>query len=489
MSGLSRDVAHANQTLSPIFDKEKEQNRLQEAQLIGEIGNQAADIARTEGQIRATNAGKAELAKNGITEPGEGASQDEWASYNAKLTATDSYKAAQQQWGTGSAIQQGIQAATAAVQGLAGGSLAQAASGAAAPYLAEVIKQTAPDEASRIMAHAAVAGVIAAAQGNSALSGAAGAATTAAMGEAIKNALYGNVPVSQLSEEQKQTLVALGTVAAGLAGGLTGNSAADAVTGAQAGQNEISNNMFSAGMLQQMLAQETLNSAAMAEAGKGGANEQAALALTKKVKEGLDAACLANPGCVLMAIVSAQSQQHTNGAGSKTETVPVNDDLTGGKLVNPAADETKGTSLVTPDRSPGQGVSHTGNTEGAPDTGGNTTVTPAFGQDINDYIYLAEGDKPASLSPEGSARAGAFNEAKRQSGIPVSQSPSKVHPNVDKRGNPQPGYIYEFDVPKSGGGTEKIYIRDDAGGHFFGEENPQNRGPHFNDPKGNHYDY
>ena len=121
------------------------------------------------------------------------------------------------------------------------------------------------------MAHAAVA----AAQGNSALSGAAGAATTAAMGEAIKNALYGNVPVSQLSEEQKQTLVALGTVAAGLAGGLTGNSVADAVAGAQAGQNEVSNNMAGMGMLQQMLAQETLNSAAMAGAGNTGNTEGA----------------------------------------------------------------------------------------------------------------------------------------------------------------------------------------------------------------------
>ena len=364
----------------------------------------------------------------------------------------------QLQWGTGSAIQQAIQAAMAAVQGLAGGNLTQAASGAAAPYLAEVIKQTAPDEASRIMAHAAVAGVIAAAQGNSALSGAAGAATTAAMGEAIKNALYGNVPVSQLSEEQKQTLVALGTVAAGLAGGLTGNGTADAVAGAQAGQNEVSNNMMSMGMLELMKAKAVLDSAAMAEAGKGGANEQAALALTKKVKEGLDATCRANPGCVLMAIVSAQSQQHTNEAGSKTETVPVNDDLTGGKLVNPAADETKGTSLVTPDRSPGQGVIHTGNTEGVPDTGGNTTVTPIFEQDKNDYTYLAEGDRPANLSPEGSARAGAFNEAKRQSGIPVSQSPSKVHPNVDKRGNPQPGYIYMNLMYQNQVAVQKRYI-------------------------------
>ncbi|VAG99925.1 filamentous hemagglutinin family outer membrane protein [Enterobacter hormaechei] len=53
---LSRDVEHASQTLSPIFDKEKEQNRLQQAQLIGQIGNQVSDIARTEGSIRATQA-------------------------------------------------------------------------------------------------------------------------------------------------------------------------------------------------------------------------------------------------------------------------------------------------------------------------------------------------------------------------------------------------------------------------------------------------
>ncbi|WBV22393.1 VENN motif pre-toxin domain-containing protein [Pantoea piersonii] len=273
--------------------------------MLAEIGSQAADFARTEGQIRATNAGKAELAKNGIKEPEEGASKEEWAKYNEKLTATDSYKAAQQQWGTGSAIQQGIQPATAAVQSLTGGNLAQAASGAAVPYLAEVIKQTAPDEASRVSAHAAVAGVIAAAQGNSALSGA------AAMGEAIKNALYGNVPVSQLSEEQKQTLVALGTVAAGLAGGLTGNSTEDAVAGAQAGQNEVSNNMMSMGMLELMKAKAVLDSAAMAEAGKGGANEQAALALTKAVKQGLDAACLQSASCVLMAVQASCGDFHS----------------------------------------------------------------------------------------------------------------------------------------------------------------------------------
>ena len=48
---LSRDAAHANQTLSPIFDKEKEQNRLAVAQKIGEIGRQVSDVLVTQGKL------------------------------------------------------------------------------------------------------------------------------------------------------------------------------------------------------------------------------------------------------------------------------------------------------------------------------------------------------------------------------------------------------------------------------------------------------
>ncbi|MDT0177401.1 hemagglutinin repeat-containing protein, partial [Enterobacter sp. BRE11] len=56
VADLSRDVANANPGLEVIFDKEKEQNRLKAAQLTGEIGAQAGDIARTQGQIIATRA-------------------------------------------------------------------------------------------------------------------------------------------------------------------------------------------------------------------------------------------------------------------------------------------------------------------------------------------------------------------------------------------------------------------------------------------------
>ncbi|WP_404680811.1 hemagglutinin repeat-containing protein [Raoultella terrigena] len=245
VANLSRDVEHANQTLSPIFDKEKEQQRLQQTQLIGEIGNQVADIARTEGQINAINAGKAELAKEKINEPEKGASKEDWEKYNAQLAATDSYKAAQKQWGTGSSVQQAIQAATAAVQGLAGSDLKAALAGGAAPYVAEVIGHYSNlDDAGKVAAHAVVNAALAAAQNQSALAGAAGAATGELIG-IIATQMYGKT-VSELDETQRQTVSTLATLAAGLAGGLAGDSSASAVSGAQAGKTTVENNFLGA---------------------------------------------------------------------------------------------------------------------------------------------------------------------------------------------------------------------------------------------------
>ena len=99
------------------------------------------------------------------------------------------------------------------------------------------------------------------------------------------------------------------------------------------------------------------------------------------------------------------------------------------------------------------------------------------------------GTPPPNMSPPGAGRSGAFNAAKRGAGVPTSQQPSRVLPNEDLRGNAQPGRIYEFEVPAPGGGTRPVRIREDSSGHDFGPGNPQNRGPHFNDPAGNHYDY
>lgn len=102
---------------------------------------------------------------------------------------------------------------------------------------------------------------------------------------------------------------------------------------------------------------------------------------------------------------------------------------------------------------------------------------------------VLENVRPPSLSPPNSGRTGALRESLRQNGVPTSQQPSRVLPNVDLRGNSQPGRIYEYDVPAPGGGTKTVRIRDDAGGHDYGPGNLQNRGSHFNDSSGNHFDY
>ncbi|EOC7166538.1 hemagglutinin repeat-containing protein, partial [Escherichia coli] len=248
VADLNRDAAHANQTLSPVFDREKEHQRLQQAQLIGEIGNQVADIARTEGQIAgekakrdpaALNQARAELEAAGKPFTEQDVAQ---RAYNNGMAASG--------FGTGGKYQQAIQAATAAVQGLAGGNLSAALAGGAAPYLAEVVKTMTTDpvtgevnKAANVTAHAVVNAALAVAQGNNALAGAAGAATGEMVGM-IATQMY-DKPVSELSETEKQTVSTLATVAAGLAGGLVGDSGASAVAGALSGKTTVENNYLS----------------------------------------------------------------------------------------------------------------------------------------------------------------------------------------------------------------------------------------------------
>ncbi|MHA3542466.1 hemagglutinin repeat-containing protein [Yersinia enterocolitica] len=238
---LSRDTDNANGSIGPIFDKEKEQNRLKAAQLIGEIGAQVGDIARTQGKIAEEKALKdpkaIQAAKEALAAKGNLTPTEEQLTNQIRNTAMAPY-------GTGSALQQGIQAATAAVQGLAGGNMAQALAGGAAPYLAEVIKKSTGDnQVANTMAHAVLGAVTAYASGNSALAGAAGAASAELMAPTIIAAMGWDK--NNLSEDQKQTVSALATLAAGLAGGLTGDSTADTVAGAQVGKNAVENNYLS----------------------------------------------------------------------------------------------------------------------------------------------------------------------------------------------------------------------------------------------------
>ncbi|HDM8092092.1 TPA: VENN motif pre-toxin domain-containing protein, partial [Yersinia enterocolitica] len=115
-----------------------------------------------------------------------------------------------------------------------------ALAGASAPYLAEVIHNMTTDANGKVnlMAHAVLGAVMAQVNGNSALAGASGAV----MGEYIAQKMYPGINREDLTEEQRQTISALGTLASGLAGGLAGGGTADAVAGAQAGKNALENN-------------------------------------------------------------------------------------------------------------------------------------------------------------------------------------------------------------------------------------------------------
>ncbi|EPZ2875684.1 contact-dependent inhibition toxin CdiA, partial [Escherichia coli] len=143
LANLSRDPAHANDSISPIFDKEKEQRRLQTVGLISDIGSQVADIARTQGELNVLKAAKEAI---GEVLPAN-ATEKQRQEYLAKLRDTQAYRNEMAKYGTGSEIQRGIQAATAALQGLAGDNLAGALAGASAPELAHLLKSTEKDPA------------------------------------------------------------------------------------------------------------------------------------------------------------------------------------------------------------------------------------------------------------------------------------------------------------------------------------------------------
>ncbi|MBO2007214.1 hypothetical protein J4732_18730 [Serratia marcescens] len=117
MAQLNRDTEHANDgSISPIFNKEKEQKRLKQAQLIGEIGGQAMDVIRTQGDIAGLKAQK---------DSGELAQAVEQLEKSGKPTndaavMQRAYDNAMRQYGTGSDLQKAAQAVTGTLTALAG---------------------------------------------------------------------------------------------------------------------------------------------------------------------------------------------------------------------------------------------------------------------------------------------------------------------------------------------------------------------------------
>ncbi|WP_456298722.1 hemagglutinin repeat-containing protein [Dryocola clanedunensis] len=242
IANLSRDTEHANDSISPIFDKEKEQNRLKEIGLISDIGGQAADVARTQGDLMGRDAQKdpAALAEARQQLAAEGKPVTDAA------VSERAYNNASSLYGTGGEVQRGIQAVTGALTALAsGGNLAGALAGASAPELANIIgHHSGLSEQETLIAHAILGGAVASLQGNNAAAGAAGAVSGEMVARAIKDQLFPDTDNRDLSESDKQLISNLATIASGLAGNLTGGDSSSTTAGAQAGKNAVENNFL-----------------------------------------------------------------------------------------------------------------------------------------------------------------------------------------------------------------------------------------------------
>ncbi|XQA72256.1 VENN motif pre-toxin domain-containing protein [Xanthomonas sacchari] len=257
-TGINTDASKANEALATLPDVRKV---LAEQQAMGAAAGTVLETSRqVAGDIAANAAQKTAEARDAYL---KGLNSDEQEAF-AKLDATaqqnvllsqstaysDAY-AKEKQWGTGGEYNRALQAVTTAlVGGVSGQSGTQVASNALAPYAAQLIGQTFdanhgsdPNAAAQLLSHALLGAVLAEANGSSGAGGALAGAGGEAAAQYLTKTLYGaDAKPSDLSEQDKQTILALSQAVGALVGGMTGGSLSDAVVGSSVARNAVENN-------------------------------------------------------------------------------------------------------------------------------------------------------------------------------------------------------------------------------------------------------
>ncbi|UYK80689.1 hemagglutinin repeat-containing protein [Xanthomonas sacchari] len=276
-TGINTDASKANEALATLPDVRKV---LAEQQAMGAAAGTVLETSRQVAGDIAANAAKKtaeagdaylqELAKN---DPDQakivaGMSGPDRQAY--LLANSADYRAAytsQTQWGTGGDYSRALQAVTTAlVGGVSGQSGTQVASNALAPYAAQLIGQTFdvnhgsdPNAALQVLSHALLGAVLAEANGSNGAGGALAGAGGEAAAQYLTKTLYGaDAKPSDLSEQEKQTILALSQAVGALVGGMTGGSLSDAAVGSTVAKNAVENNWLSR---EEINAADTLRSA------------------------------------------------------------------------------------------------------------------------------------------------------------------------------------------------------------------------------------
>ncbi|WP_267113612.1 hemagglutinin repeat-containing protein [Xanthomonas sacchari] len=260
-TGINNDASKANEALATLPDVRKV---LAEQQAMGAAAGTVLETSRQVAGDIAANAAKKtaeagdaylqELAKN---DPDQakivaGMSGPDKQAY--LLANSADYRAAyttQTQWGTGGDYSRALQAVTTAlVGGVSGQSGTQVASNTLAPYAAQLIGQTFdanhgsdPNKSLQLLSHALLGAVLAEANGSSAGGGALAGASGEVAAQVLTKTLYGaNAKPSDLSEQEKQTILALSQAVGALVGGMTGGSLSDVDVGSVIARNAVENN-------------------------------------------------------------------------------------------------------------------------------------------------------------------------------------------------------------------------------------------------------
>jgi filamentous hemagglutinin len=386
---LSRDVENANGSIAPIFDKEKEQQRLKEAQVISQIAGQLSNIVTTLGE---TEAMKAARDKHGNLS-------------DAALRNTQEYKDTVKGYGTGSTPQMVVQAITGVLGGLNADNFGQALAGGLSPVMAQAIKHaTGDNQEANLMAHAVWGALAAQLSGNNAAAGAAGAFSGELAAQYITNNYYGG-KTDNLSEQERQQISTLATIAAGIAGGLAGNSTEAAGSGAQAGKNAVENNYLSlvargcamAAPCRTKVAEQLLEIGAKAGiAGIAGAaiKDVADKMTSDELDHLVTLEMMGNDDITGKYLSSLQDKNAPANTGG--------DQLAGtegiGKLENPAQDGNKGTSLITPDRSGSNSSIITISPETQPGKNDGIFINPKPVENTGTSYISESSDKNSSIS-------------------------------------------------------------------------------------------
>ena len=158
-------------------------------------------------------------------------------------------------WGPKGDYSRGLNLVTAIlVGGVAGEGVGQVAANISAPYLANAIgdyfaQPGHQNETAQLLSHAVLGAVLAVANGGSAAAGAGAGASGELAAQVISRQLYpdaydasGNFHSEKLSDDQRQTVIALSTAVGAFVGGVTGGTVVNASVGGSVAQNAAVNN-------------------------------------------------------------------------------------------------------------------------------------------------------------------------------------------------------------------------------------------------------